>query len=52
VLSDGSVETVYGNMPTFGLGAVTGVVAAMRRGQTAKSRLSGHDDETPAVDPY
>jgi Domain of unknown function (DUF4188) len=52
VLSDRSVETVFGNMPTFGLGAVTGVVPAMRRGQTAKSRLSGHDDETPAVDPY
>lgn len=52
LLSDNSVETVYGNMPTFGLGSVTGVVPAGRRGQTAKSRLSGHDSEAPAVEPY
>lgn len=52
MLSDSTVETVYGNMPGFGLGAVTGVVPAAKRGQTAKSRLQGSDDVAPAVDPY
>ena len=52
VLSDSTVETVYGNMPTFGLAQVTGAVPAVRRGQTAKSRITGGDDEPPAVDPY
>jgi hypothetical protein len=52
VLSDASVETVYGNMPEFGLGAVTGVVPAARRGQTARGRMTGTDAEAPAVDPY
>ena len=52
LLSDSTVETVYGNMPTFGLGAVTGVVSAQRRGQTAKARMTGVDSDTPAVEPY
>ena len=52
VLSDYSVETVYGNMPTFGLACVTGAVPAARRGQTAKARLTGSDDVQPPVEPY
>jgi len=52
VLSDATVETVYGNMPTFGLAAVTGAVPAKHRGQTARSRMTGADAEAPAVDPY
>jgi hypothetical protein len=52
LLSDSTIETVYGNMPLFGLAAVTGAVPAGRRGQTAKARLTGTDAETPAVDPY
>ncbi len=52
LLSDDRVETVYGNMPTFGLGAVTGAVPAKRRGQTAKARLTGDTTAVPAVDPY
>ena len=51
LLSDATVETVYGNMPTFGLAGVTGAVPAARRGQTATTRMTGADD-TPAVDPY
>lgn len=51
VLSDDKLETVYGNMPPFGLATVTGVVPAKRRGQTAKSRMTGTED-VPAVDPY
>ena len=52
LLSDAAVETVYGNMPLFGLAAVTGAVPARKRGQTAKARLSGNDTEAPAVEPY
>ena len=52
LLSDATVETVYGNMPTFGLAAVTGAVPAAQRGQSAKSRLGETDTDTPAVDPY
>jgi hypothetical protein len=52
LLSDATVETVYGNMPLFGLAAVTGAVPAAQRGQSAKSRLGETDTDTPAVDPY
>ena len=52
LLSDAAVETVYGNMPLFGLAAVTGAVPARKRGQTAKARLLGDDTEAPAVEPY
>lgn len=53
LLSDATVETVYGNMPTFGLAAVTGAVPATRRGQTARSRITGTADAAPPpVAPY
>ena len=52
LLSDATVETVYGNMPVFGLGAVVGVVPAGKRGQTAKTRLTGDQSAAPAVEPY
>jgi Domain of unknown function (DUF4188) len=52
VLSDDSIETVYGNMPAIGLGAVTGVVPASQRGQTAATRLRMTDPSGPPVDPY
>lgn len=52
LLSDATVETVYANMPEFGLGLVTGTVPASRRGQTARARMMGADDEAPAVEPY
>ena len=52
ILSDDSVETVYGNMPDFGLGAVTGVVPAVQRGQTAATRLKKNDSSGPPVEPY
>ena len=51
LLSDSTIETVYGNMPTFGLAAVTGAVPAKRRGQTARTRLTGQESEV-AVEPY
>jgi hypothetical protein len=52
LLADDRVETVYGNMPTFGLAAVTGAVPATRRGQTAKARLTGAPADAPVVEPY
>lgn len=52
LLSDASAESVYGNMPAFGLAAVTGAVPAGKRGQTARARLTGDTGESPAVDPY
>ena len=52
LLSDDAVETVYGNMPPFGLAAVTGVVPASQRGQTAATRLKKLDTSGPPVEPY
>lgn len=52
LLADSSVETVYANMPDFGLGAVTGVVTASSRGQTAGLRLKKRATDEPPVDPY
>ena len=52
VLSDATVETVYGNTPTMGLAAVTGAVPARQRGQSAKARMTGTAAEAPPVDPY
>jgi hypothetical protein len=52
VLADDRVETVYGNMPVFGLAAVTGAVPAARRGQSARGRLTGNDGHAPSVEPY
>ena len=52
VLSDASVETVYGNMPNFGLAGAVGVVPAATRGQTAAVRLSHDDPSGPPVEPY
>jgi hypothetical protein len=39
-------------MPDFGLGAVTGVVTASSRGQTAGLRLKKRATDEPPVDPY
>ena len=52
VLADNRVETVYGNMPVFGLAAVTGAVPAARRGQSARGRITGDDSAAPVVEPY
>ncbi|MEU4288308.1 DUF4188 domain-containing protein [Kribbella sp. NPDC026596] len=39
VVPAGSVETIYGNMPLFGLGKVAGVEPVNKRGETAAERL-------------
>jgi len=51
LLWDDTVETVYGNMPTIGLAAVTGAVPAAARAQSARGRISGQEN-APPVDPY
>jgi hypothetical protein len=51
LLRDGTVETIYGNMPTMGLAAVTGAVPAAARAQSARGRISGQEN-APPVDPY
>jgi len=51
VLADDRFESIYGNMPAFGLATVTGSVPAGRRGQSASERMTGVAD-TPAVEPY
>ncbi len=52
LLSEGSVETVYVNMPPIGLGAAVGTVPAGRRGETAGVRLGRRYADTPPVPPY
>ena len=43
VVKDGQYESVYANMPRFGLGAAGEMVPAVGRMQTAKSRLQRED---------
>lgn len=45
------IETIYGNMPTFGLGAALGVKKPSRGTQSAAARMHLAEDE-PAVEPY
>jgi hypothetical protein len=52
LLSDRSVETVYANMPIFGLAGVTGAVPAGSRGQSAGLRLGTRQHDEPPVQPY
>ncbi len=48
----GSVETIYGNMPLFGLAGATLAAPPSKIGQSAATRLGvRHDDESP-VEPY
>ncbi len=51
ILSDTTVETVYANMPPFGLGGVVGLSPASKRGQSARGRLQGKDAPNIA-EPY
>jgi len=43
VVPAGHTETIYGNMPPFGLGQVAGVVPVGQRGETAAERLHTAD---------
>lgn len=50
-LNDANTETVYANMPLFGLGAARGIVPAHQRGQSARGRMTGSENEPP-IAPY
>ncbi|MFI6440140.1 DUF4188 domain-containing protein [Streptomyces sp. NPDC050759] len=43
IVPAGSHESVYDDMPAYGLGAATGVVPVGRRGDTAAQRLSAEE---------
>lgn len=45
VVASGQHETIYANMPPFGLGAVSGVVPATGSRNEARSRMRGGDDD-------
>ena len=47
-----SVESIYGNMPPWGLSAATGRVPVGRRGQSARKRAGLTDADEPIVTPY
>jgi hypothetical protein len=51
-IAPGQAETVYANMPVFGLAAATTHVPAGRVGQTAATRLGLRSEDTPPVEPY
>ena len=52
VVTPGSCETVYANMPRFGAGAAFGVVPPSRGGQSAALRLRRRPDDVPPIEPY
>lgn len=46
------VETIYSNMPAWGMGAATEVVPAGRRGNSAEYRAGLASVDEPFVEPY
>jgi hypothetical protein len=52
VVGPGRAETLYANMPAFGLGAAIGVGPVATRGQSAGHRMDPAINDEPAVAPY
>jgi fumigallin biosynthesis monooxygenase-like protein len=50
VVPEGSYESVYGDMPPFGLAAAHGQVPLERRGRYAKDRLAYRSQRTPETE--
>jgi hypothetical protein len=48
----GSAETVYGNMPAYGLAAAVGGGPVATLGQSAARRMRSTEEDVPAVAPY
>lgn len=48
----GAYESVYGNMPRFGLAAASTHVPVARKAQSAAARIDPTTADTPAVEPY
>jgi hypothetical protein len=51
-VSPATAETVYGNMPPWGLGAAAGTVPASARGNSAEYRAGLVSTDEPTVEPY
>jgi hypothetical protein len=52
LVSAGAYETVYSNMPMFGLAAASQHVPAASKANTAAARIGISTVDEPAVDPY
>lgn len=52
MVQPGQSESVYGNMPVFGLAAAFTHVRASVVGQSAAKRIGATDEDVTAVDPY
>ena len=48
----GTAESLYGNMPPFGMGAAVGAAPVAARGQSAARRMGTTPTDEPAVAPY
>ncbi|MFJ5231125.1 DUF4188 domain-containing protein [Kitasatospora sp. NPDC088391] len=48
VVPPGNYESLYGDMPPYGLGAATGTVPAAQRGRTARDRFAHGTAPAPA----
>ena len=48
----GTAETIFANMPPFGLGAAVGQVPASVKGQTAGRRMGTRTTDQPVVEAY
>lgn len=48
----GRAETLYANLPPFGLGAAVGDVPVAVRGQSAGRRMGTSVEDVPALEPY
>jgi hypothetical protein len=51
-IAAGDAETVYGNMPVFGLAGAVGSVPARQAGESAARRMGTRPDDEPPVQPY
>ncbi len=51
-ISADAYETVYGNMPLFGLAGATSHVPASQAGQSAAARLKVRENDESPVEPY
>ncbi|MFL6024759.1 MAG: DUF4188 domain-containing protein [Marmoricola sp.] len=51
-VSTADIETVYGNMPAFGLGAATEVVPVRRGRDSAAARIGKSETDDPALPGY
>lgn len=51
-VGSGTAESLYANMPRFGLGAAVGTAPVGARGQSAARRMGTTPNDVPALQPY